>query len=47
MLSETFEDLDPRHAFIGEEFDDMALFKLDDFDTCCPMNPLLLAKFAR
>jgi hypothetical protein len=47
MLSETFNDLDPWHAFIGEEFDDMALFKLHDSDTFCPMNPLLLAKFAR
>jgi hypothetical protein len=47
MLSETFNDLDPWHAFIGEESDDIALFKFHDFDTFCPMNPLLLAKFAR
>jgi hypothetical protein len=47
MLSERFDDLNPWHSFIGEEFDDMALFKFHDFDTFCPMNPLLLAKFAR
>jgi hypothetical protein len=47
MLSETFDDLDPWHAFIGEEFDGVALFKFHDFDTFCPVNPLLLAKFAR
>jgi hypothetical protein len=33
MLSETFDDFDPWHAFIGEEFDDTALFKFHDFDT--------------
>jgi hypothetical protein len=47
MLSETFDDLDPWHAFIAEEFDDIALFNFYDFDPFCPMNPLLLAKFAR
>jgi hypothetical protein len=47
MLSETFDDLDPWHAFIGEEFDDMAMFNFNDFDPFCPMNPLLVAKFAR
>jgi hypothetical protein len=47
MLSETFDDLDRWHAFIGEEFDDIALFKFHDFGTFRPMNPLLLAKFAR
>jgi hypothetical protein len=47
MLSETFDDLDPWHAFIGEEFDDMVLFNFYDFDSFCPMNPLLVAKFAR
>jgi hypothetical protein len=47
MLSETFDDLDPWHAFIGEEIDDIALFNFHDFDTCCPMNSLLLARFAR
>jgi hypothetical protein len=47
MLSETFDDLDPWHAFIGVEIDDIALFHFDDFDTFCPMNPLLLARFAR
>jgi hypothetical protein len=47
MLSETFDDLDPWHAFIGEEIDDIALFNFYDFDPFCPMNPLLLAKFAR
>jgi hypothetical protein len=47
MLSETFNDLDPWHAFIGEEFDDTALFNFHDVDTFCPMNPLLLAKFTR
>jgi hypothetical protein len=47
MLSETFDDLDPWHAFIREEFDDIALFNFHDFDTFCPMNSLLLAKFAR
>jgi hypothetical protein len=46
MLSETFGDLDPWHAFIGEAFDDMELFSFHDFDTFCSMNPLLLAKFA-
>jgi hypothetical protein len=33
LLSETFDDLDPWHAFIGEEFDDIALFKFHEFDT--------------
>jgi hypothetical protein len=33
MLSETFDDLDPWHAFIGEEFDDIALFNFHDFAT--------------
>jgi hypothetical protein len=47
MVSETFDDLDPWHAFIREEFDDIALFRFHDFDTFCPLNPLLLAKFAR
>jgi hypothetical protein len=47
MLSETFDDLDSGHAFIGEESDDIALFNFHDFDTFCPMDPLLLAKFAR
>jgi hypothetical protein len=47
MLSETFADFNPWHTFIGAEFDDIALFKLHDFDTFCPMNQLLLAKFAR
>jgi hypothetical protein len=47
MLSEALEDLDPWHAFIGEEFDDAALFNFHDFDTFCPMDPLLPAKFAR
>jgi hypothetical protein len=47
MLSETFDDLDSWHAFIGEEIDDIALFNFYDFDPFCPMNPLLLAKFAR
>jgi hypothetical protein len=47
MLSEMFDDLDPWHAFIGEEFDDMALFNFHDFDTSCPMNPLWFTKFAR
>jgi hypothetical protein len=47
MLFETCYDLDPWHTFIGEEFDDMALFNFHDFDTFCPMDPLLLAKFAR
>jgi hypothetical protein len=47
MLSETFDDLDPWHAFIGEEIDDIALFNVYDFDLFCPMNPLLLAKFTR
>jgi hypothetical protein len=46
MLSETFDDLGPYYAFIGEEIDDIALFNSHDFDTLCPMNPLLLAKFA-
>jgi hypothetical protein len=46
-LAETFNNLDPWHAFIGEEFNDIALFNFHDFDTFCPMNPLLLAKFAR
>jgi hypothetical protein len=46
-LSETFDDLNPWHAFIGEEFDDIAMFNFHDFDTFCPMNPLLLAIFAR
>jgi hypothetical protein len=46
MLFETFHDLNPWHAFIGEEFDDIALFNFHGFDTFCPMNPLLLAKFA-
>jgi hypothetical protein len=46
MLSEMFDDLDPWHAFIREESDDMALFNVHDFDISCPMNPLLLAKFA-
>jgi hypothetical protein len=47
MLSETFNDLDPWHAFVREEIDDIALFNFYDFDPFCPMNPLLLAKFAR
>jgi hypothetical protein len=47
MLSETFDDLDPWHAFIREEFDDIALFKSHDFDAFYPMNLLLLAKFAQ
>jgi hypothetical protein len=46
MLSETCDDLDLWYAFIGKEFDEMALSWLDDFDTFCPMNPFLLAKFA-
>jgi hypothetical protein len=46
-LFETFDDLDPWYAFIGEEFDDIALFNFHDFDTFCPMNPLVLGKFAR
>jgi hypothetical protein len=32
-LSETFDDLGPWHAFIGEEFDDIVLFSFHDFDT--------------
>jgi hypothetical protein len=47
MLSETFDDLDPWHAFIGEEFDDITCFKFCGFDTFCPMSPLLLPKFTR
>jgi hypothetical protein len=47
MLSETFDDLDPWYAFIGEEFDDIALLNFHDLDTFCSMNALLLAKFAR
>jgi hypothetical protein len=47
MWPETFDDLDPWHAFIGEEFNDIALFTFHGFDTKCPMNPLLLAKLAR
>jgi hypothetical protein len=47
MSSETFDDLDPWHAFIGEKFDGIALFNFRGFDTFCPINPLLLAKFAR
>jgi hypothetical protein len=47
MLSETFDDLDPWHAFNGEEFDELALFNFHDLDTLCPMNPLLLAKGSR
>jgi hypothetical protein len=47
MLSETFDDLDPWHTFIGEEIDDIALFNFHDFGPFCPMNPFLLAKFAR
>jgi hypothetical protein len=46
-LFETFDNLDPWYAFIGEEFDDIALFNFHIFDTFCPMNLLLLAKFAR
>jgi hypothetical protein len=47
MLSETGDDLDPWHAFIGAEFDDVALFNFHDFGTFCPMDSLLPAKFAR
>jgi hypothetical protein len=47
LLSETFDDLGSWHAFMAEEFDNMALFNFHDFDTFCPMNPLSLAKFAR
>jgi hypothetical protein len=47
MLSDTFDDLDPWHAFIEEEFDDMDLFNFHDSDTFCPMNPILLTKFTR
>jgi hypothetical protein len=47
MLPETFYDVDPWYAFIGEKFDKMALFKLHDCDTISLMIPLLLAKFAR
>jgi hypothetical protein len=47
MLSEACDDLDPWHAFIRKEFDDMALFNFHDFDTFCPMDLLLPAKFAQ
>jgi hypothetical protein len=47
MLSETFGDLDPWHGFIGEEFDGIASFNFHAFGIFCPMNQLLLAKFAR
>jgi hypothetical protein len=47
MLSETFNDLDPWHAFIAAAFDNIVLFSFHHFDTFCPMNPLLLVKFAR
>jgi hypothetical protein len=47
MLSETFDDLDPWHPFIGEEIDDTALFNFYDFDPFRPMNSLLPAKFTR
>jgi hypothetical protein len=47
MLSETFDDLDSWRAFIGEDFDDIALANFHDFDTFRPMTPLLLPKFAR
>jgi hypothetical protein len=47
MFSETFDDLDSWHAFIGEEFHDTALFKFHDSDTSCPMHLILLAKFAQ
>jgi hypothetical protein len=47
MLSETFEDLDPWHAFIGAEFDYAGLFNFRHFDIFCPTNSLLLTKFAR
>jgi hypothetical protein len=49
MLSVTCDDLDPWHAFIGEEFDDVALFNFHDFDfdAFCPIDPLLPAKLAR
>jgi hypothetical protein len=46
MLSETFDDSNPWHAFIGEEIDDIALLNFYDIGAFCPMNPLLLAKFA-
>jgi hypothetical protein len=41
ILSETFDDLDPWHAFIGAEFDDMALPNFHNCKTFCPMNPFL------
>jgi hypothetical protein len=47
MLSETFDDLGSWRAFIGEEFDDIALSNFHDFDAFHPMNPLLLPKVAR
>jgi hypothetical protein len=41
MLSETGDDLDLWQAFIGEEFDSIALLNLYDFATSCPMDPFL------
>jgi hypothetical protein len=41
MSSETCDYLDPRQAFIGEVFDDGALFKFYDFGAFCPMDPFL------
>jgi hypothetical protein len=47
MLPETCDDLDPCHAFIGKEFENVALFNFHDFDICCLMDQLLPAKFAQ
>jgi hypothetical protein len=47
LLSEMLDDLEPWHAFIGEEFDDIASFNFHDYDTFCPMNQSLLAKCAQ
>jgi hypothetical protein len=46
MLSKTYDDLDPWHAFIGEEFDDVAMFNFHVL-TLSPVDPLLPAKSAR
>jgi hypothetical protein len=46
ILSEVCGDLDRRYASIGKEFDDVTLFSFHDFDTFCPIDPLLPAKFA-
>jgi hypothetical protein len=47
MISWTGYDFNPWHAFVSEEFDDIALFNFLFSDTFCRMGELLPTSYSR